>query len=168
MKPHQWTGWTTAVVLGAALFPMQSSRCAGVAASQAPASPRASGLTPPFREIVTLPTFMEHVLSPAADIVWRASGTSADASGEHDLTPTTNAQWEVVVSGSASLAEATNALMIPQRERDAAWFRLATLLAKAAEDAYRAAETHDAKGIAMAGERIDAACTNCHKHYGIE
>lgn len=157
-----------AALLSAALLPVQPSLCADVEATKVPAPPRASGLTPPFREIVNLPTFMEHVLSPAADVVWRASGTSADASGEHDLTPSTTAQWETVVSGSVTLAEATNALMIPQRERDAAWFTLATALARAAEAAYRAAEAHDAQGIAAAGDRIDAACTNCHKHYGIE
>jgi hypothetical protein len=123
---------------------------------------------PAFRPIVNLPTFMEHVLSPAADAVWRANGTMADSRGEHDLTPTTEPQWEAVVSAAATLAEATNALMIPQRQVDGAWSALAARLARAAESAYQAAEAHSPDGLARAGQRIDAACTGCHKHYGLE
>ena len=153
------------------MLPIGSSLSAGVDSSQS-LKPQAAtpgfGNSAPFRAMVDLPTFMQHVLSPAADVVWRASGTLADATGEHNLAPTTDAQWEVVVSGSATLAEATNALMIPPRQRDAAWFELAVVLGNAANDAYRAAEARDAQAIAVAGERIDAACTNCHKHYGVE
>ncbi len=155
-------------VLGGTALLSSGVCCSPAAHAQANQATAPATLRPPFRELVTLPTFMEHVLSPAADIVWRASGTVADASGEHDLTPQTNAQWETVVSGSATLAEATNSLMIPQRARDIQWFALATALADAANVAYRAAEDHDPKAIAAAGARIDAACTGCHKYYGVE
>jgi hypothetical protein len=134
------------------------------------AAPRSAGKPAPrhYRAIVALPTFMEHVLSPAAEIVWRASGTVSDAAGEHDLTPKSDAEWEQVVSGAATLAEATNALIIPPRARDPVWYSLAGALADAATQAYQAAEAHDGAAIAQAGARIDAACTSCHKYYGLE
>jgi len=41
-------------------------------------------------------------------------------------------------------------------------------LGVAAEQAYQAAEKHDAKAIAAVGERLDDICSACHKHYGYE
>lgn len=155
----------------ALLVSASSSRAASEAAQHAirnVTSPRQSAAGTPFREVVSLPIFMEHVLSPAAEVVWRASGTVADATGLHDLAPTTDAQWEAVVSGAATLAEAVNALIIPQRRRNSAWYPLAALLRNAAKTAYEAAEAHDPKAIALAGQRIDSACTSCHKYYGLE
>ena len=63
-----------------------------------------------------------------------------DARGEHDLAPRSDADWEEIVSGSATLAEAANALMIPQRARDKDWNFYSLKLAAAAEQAYQAAE----------------------------
>lgn len=122
----------------------------------------------PFKAVVDLPTFMEHVLSPAADKIWLTSGTIGDATGEHDLTPTTTEQWEQVVTGAAMLAEATNALMIPERARDRAWIEYSVKLSEAAEQAYHAAEAHDVKAIQQVSERLDGICADCHRHYGVE
>ena len=68
-----------------------------------------------------------------------------DEKGEHDLSPKSDADWEQIVSGAATLAEATNALMIPQRARDPEWNVYAKNLAEAASKAYVAAEAHDLK-----------------------
>jgi hypothetical protein len=113
-------------------------------------------------------TFMEHVLTPAAKIVWSVNGITIDATGEHDSSPKTDADWEAIVSGAATLAEATNALMIPQRARDAEWNSYAQKLAKAANQAYIAAEAHDLKTIAQVSDRLDGICAACHRHYGLE
>src|SRR6202034_3240167 len=76
---------------------------------------------PPFKPYVDIKTFMQRVLTPAAKVVWRVNGILIDARGEHDLAPRSDADWEEIVSGSATLAEAANALMIPQRARDKDW-----------------------------------------------
>src|SRR5271169_3110025 len=92
---------------------------------------------PPFRPHVDMKTFMEHVLTPAATIIWRVNGVVLDDKGEHDLSPKSEADWEQIVSGAATLAEATNALMIPQRVRDQEWIPYARKLSEAADKAYR-------------------------------
>ena len=92
-----------------------------VAIACAVASPSISGDAPPvspFQPHVDMKTFMEHVLSPAAAVIWKSNGIVIDARGEHDLSPKSNDDWEQLVSGAATLAEATNALMIPQRALD--------------------------------------------------
>jgi hypothetical protein len=113
-------------------------------------------------------TFMEHVLTPAAKVVWSVNAVVIDEKGEHDLAPKSDADWEQVVSGAATLAEATNALMIPQRALDPNWNGYVKRLAEAANKAYVAAEAHDLKTISQVSDQLDGICAACHRHYGIE
>ena len=123
---------------------------------------------PTYRPHVDMRTFMAHVLSPAAASIWKVNALVIDADGEHDLAPKSDADWEQVVSGTATLAEATNALMIPQRRRDRRWNFYVQKLAQAADKAYRAAEAHDLKSISEVSDRLDGICAACHRHYGLE
>ena len=134
------------------------------------ASPSLSGDTDPspFVPHVDMKTFMDHVLSPAAAVIWKSNGIMIDAKGEHDLSPKSDDDWEQVVSGAATLAEATNALMIPERALDPDWNRYVKKLADAADKAYRAAEAHDLKSISEVSDRLDGICAACHRHYGLE
>jgi hypothetical protein len=133
------------------------------------ASPSASDdAVSPFQPHVDMKTFMEHVLGPAAAIIWRVNGVVIDEKGEHDLSPKSDDDWEQVVSGAATLAEATNALMIPQRVRDPDWNPYVKKLADAANKAYRAAEAHDLKSASEVSDQLDEICAACHRHYGLE
>ena len=123
---------------------------------------------PPFQPHVDMKTFMEHVLSPAAAIIWRVNGVIIDGKGEHDLSPKSDDDWEQIVSGAATLAEATNALMIPQRALDPSWNSYVKKLADAADKAYRAAEVHDLKSVSEVSDQLDEVCSACHRHYGFE
>lgn len=123
---------------------------------------------PPYQAHVDMKTFMDHVLSPAAAVIWRVNGVIIDQAGEHDLSPKTDDDWEHIVSGAATLAEATNALMIPQRARDPSWNSYVKPLAEAADKAWRAAEAHDLKSISEVSDQLDGICAACHRHYGLE
>jgi hypothetical protein len=127
-----------------------------------------AAVPPPFQTYVDMKTFMEHVLTPAAKIVWSVNAITIDATGEHDLSSKSDADWEAIVSGAATLAEATNALMIPQRSRDAEWNSYVQKLAKAAKEAYVAAEAHDLRSISQVSDQLDGICAACHRHYGLE
>ena len=122
----------------------------------------------PFQPHVDMKTFMEHVLGPAAATIWKVNGVVIDEKGEHDLSPKSDDDWEQVVSGAATLAEATNALMIPQRVRDADWNPYVKKLADAADKAYRAAEAHDLKSVSQISDQLNGICAACHRHYGPE
>lgn len=122
----------------------------------------------PFQAHVDMKTFMEHVLSPAAAIIWKVNAVIIDDKGEHDLSPKSDEDWERIVSGAATLAEATNALMIPERARDPSWVPYTRKLADAAAKAYRAAEAHDLKSISEVSDQLDGICAACHHHYGLE
>jgi hypothetical protein len=122
----------------------------------------------PFKAYVDMKTFMEHVLSPAAAIIWKVNGIIIDEKGEHDLSPKSDDDWEQIVSGAATLAESTNALMSPERARDPAWNGYVKKLANAADKAYHAAEAHDLKSVSEVSDQLDGICAACHRHYGLE
>ncbi len=122
----------------------------------------------PYKAYVDMKTFMEHVLTPAATPIWRSNGWINDYKGLHDLSPKTNDDWETIESGAATLAEATNAMMIPGRARDDQWNHYVQILAASAQQAYIAAGKHDIKGINKVSDSLDGVCAACHKHYGLE
>lgn len=139
---------------------------AGLAAS--PSMSRTSPAIPPFQAHVDMKTFMEHVLTPAAKVIWSVNGSVIDANGERSLAPRTDDDWENITSGAATLAEATNALMIPGRARDEEWNAYVKKLADAADKAYQAAEAHDLEAVSEVSDRLDGICAACHRHYGLE
>ena len=143
--------------------------CSAIAAGAAASPSLCEDVAPPpFQAHVDMKTFMEHVLTPAAKIVWSVNAVVIDEKGEHDLSPKTEADWEEIVSGAATLAEATNALMIPERARDPQWIVCVQRLAEAANQAYVAAEAHDLKTVSEVSDRLDGICATCHRHYGLE
>jgi hypothetical protein len=154
ISPRISPGLLLAVAIGSAAVSSAPSESAGPAL--------------PFQPHVDMKTFMEHVLTPAATIIWRVNGVVLDDKGEHDLAPKSEADWEQIVSGAATLAEATNALMIPQRVRDQEWIFYTRKLSEAADKAYRAAEEHDLKSISKVSDQLDGICAACHRHYGLE
>jgi hypothetical protein len=153
------TGRLSAVALATAIV---------AAATLRPSPGEEAAHLPPFQPYVDMKTFMEHVLTPAAKIVWSVNAVVIDAKGERDLSPKSDADWEEIVSGAAMLAEAANALMIPQRALDPQWNAYAKKLGDAAARAYMAAEAHDPKTISAISDRLDGICAACHRHYGIE
>ena len=151
----------------ARLFPIVLA-AAAIAAVASPTMSKDAARLPPFQPYVDMKTFMEHVLTPAAKIIWSVNAVVIDRQGEHDLSPKTEADWEAIVSGAATLAEATNALMIPQRARDPQWVSYVQKLAEAANQAYLAAEARDLKSISAVSDRLDGVCAACHRYYGLE
>jgi len=149
-------------------FPGMIAAILMACAAASPSLSENAAQTPPFQAHVDMQTFMEHVLSPAAAIIWKANGLVIDKEGEHDLSPKSDHDWEQIVSGAATLAEATNALMIPERVRDQDWNRYVKKLADAANKAYRAAEAHDLKSVSEVSDQLDGICAACHRHYGVE
>jgi hypothetical protein len=142
--------------------------CSAIAAGAAPSPSPCAEPLPPFQAHVDMKTFMEHVLSPAAGVIWRVNAVVIDEKGEHDLSPKSEAEWEQIESAAATLAEATNALMIPQRTLDAQWNFYAGNLAQAASEAFRGAEARDLKAVSDVSDRLDGICAACHRHYGVE
>lgn len=121
-----------------------------------------------FRTPVDMKTLMAHVLTTAAQPIWRVNGSVVDESGWRDLAPRTDEQWEDVVTAAATLLEVSNALLMPGRARDENWHVYVVPLLDAAEQAYIAAEKHDLQSLSRVSDDLDGICRACHRHYGLE
>src|SRR5580693_6701667 len=77
--------------------------------------------------------------------------------------PSDDKEWAAIRRSALALLESGNALTT--RVDSDAWVKAAKLLTDAGSDAYKAAQSKDAKTLAAVTARIDASCTNCHKQF---
>jgi cytochrome c556 len=134
---------------------------------------------------------MEAMVMPAAQILWDAVAVDVTANGTVEKTPQTDDDWAKLRYTAVTLAEATNALIVPGRHAappgtvsanpeseltpekiDAllatqrpAWIAHAHVLHEAAMEALRAIDAKNVDGISDAGGTIDAACESCHLQF---
>ena len=111
---------------------------------------------------------MDWVLDPAAEIIWDSAGTIITAEGERELAPTTDEGWEYVVSGAATLAEASNLLMLAERSMGEDWNAYSKALMATSISALEAAKAKDSDALFDAGGKIYQACLACHQQYAVD
>ncbi len=110
---------------------------------------------------------MNHVIDYNAWGVWNAQGWIIDKDGIHELFPTTEAGWVAAESAAFTLAEASNALMLPGRPRsaDKEWVEFSHQLYDAAKKAQETALRQDKQAFFDAGGEIYQACVACHNRF---
>jgi cytochrome c556 len=82
--------------------------------------------------------------------------------------PSDDKEWASLRHNALTLSESGYVLVAAQSgsdARDEGWRKAARLLADAGSDAYKAAQSKDAKALPAITARIDASCTNCHKQF---
>jgi hypothetical protein len=123
---------------------------------------------PDFTLVLDHQQMMDWVLDPAAEIIWDSAGTIITAEGERELAPTTDEGWEHVVSGAATLAEASNLLMLPGRSMGEDWNAYSKALMATSIVALEAAKDKDSDALFDAGGEIYQACLACHQQYALD
>jgi hypothetical protein len=113
---------------------------------------------------------MRYVIDPAAVELWTKAGEVDDLQGTHLLAPTTDDGWERAEALSTTIAESTNALLLPGRIRklktgDDAWVGFVQNLNRNALASKAAAHDHDPKRLFDTGASLYQACTDCHVKY---
>ena len=118
-------------------------------------SPAVSAQAPsdPPQSVATMKQLMLEIIYPASNSL----ALLVNRGGPGDDTA-----WAEARRSALTLAESGNLLML--RNHEAEWTADAKLLTDAGAAAYKAAEAKDAKALAAVSDRIDAACTACHKH----
>ena len=106
---------------------------------------------------------MLHVVEPAAEAYWDSVGTVMDMEGTRFFAPVTTEEWLVVENAAATLAEAGNLLLIPERRRDdPRWEQYASALIDSGRQALAAADSRDADAVFVAGGEVYVVCADCH------
>jgi len=126
----------------------------------------AGGDDAPYYTKLPLNEFMPHVMQYAGDGIWKRQGFISDRTGEHSLFPKNDEEWEEAESGSLTLAEITNVLLLPgRRVDDPEWDKAVIGVRKVALEAAAAAEKHDKEAFFKAGGDLDVACDVCHVRF---
>ena len=109
---------------------------------------------------------MESIIAHAAEVYWESVQITVDETGEHELSPQTDDEWESVWAAALTIAESGNLLMMPPRALDdGAWMQFARSLIEAGVEAAAAAQAHDVERVFAAGEQVYNACLGCHTRY---
>lgn len=150
----------------------------------APVMPDKNGFIPR----ATVVEIMDSMVMSTADVLWNAVGVSSSENGIVENKPETDEDWQRLRWAAVTMAEASNALLIPGRhaappgtprdpsdpslgpdEIDAliagqwqVWVAMAHALDAAALQAIRAIDAHDADQVGEVGGTIDEACEACH------
>lgn len=120
----------------------------------------------PYNVEMPMKEVMGHVIDPAADMIWTASGYEITEAGERDLSPTTEEGWLAVENGATIVAESANLLMLPGRKvDDEAWMQFAEGMATEAMKAKAAAQEKNRDRLFEAGASLYQACVACHDKY---
>ncbi len=122
-----------------------------------------------FKSTLDTKEFMGHVIDNAADGIWLHQGWDTGADGEVELFPQDDRGWALTENAAATLAEASNLLLVPERtqdtEDDKDWSKFANQLHDAALKAKDTAEKRDKEAFFQAGGEIYVVCSACHLKY---
>lgn len=144
-----------------------------------------------FLPQASISEIMNAMVMPAAQALWDAVAIDVTEAGTIEKTPQTDDEWAELRAQAVTLAEATNALVVPGRHVAApggpapdadeglspaeveallakdrpAFVAHAHVLHEAAMEALRAIDARSIDGISEAGGTIDAACEGCHLQF---
>ena len=162
----------------------------GIAACSS-TKPAPAETEPAFRTTATVKDIMDAVIDPNADVLWESVSTTINKEGTTEKMPRTDEEWLAVRRSAMTIVEATNLLVMDGRaiapsghkseypgielepeemqklvDADrASWVKYAHGLHDKAMVALKAIDAKSVQGLMDAGEGLDEACENCHKHY---
>jgi hypothetical protein len=143
---------------------------------------------PEYRVTATVKDIMDSMVDPIADVIWNSVATIVSYAGVEERQPRTDEDWAKVRHAAITLAEAPNLLIMPGREiarpgeksdnpgvelqpeeiakvvkeHPDVWIKEAQGLHDAAMEALKAIDARNVQGVIDAGEKLDAACEQCH------
>jgi hypothetical protein len=157
----------------AALAALSLAACNGgnsapaAAPSAAAAAGDAGAEARPYNTRLEIKQVMAHAIDPISDAIWAKQGWVIDAAGEHELFPTTDADWTAQSNASVALSELGNTLLLPGRgaSDEKRWQEYAAALNKMALRQSDAAVRKDKEAFFNAGGQVYEVCKDCHQKY---
>jgi hypothetical protein len=145
--------------------------------------PDANGFIPE----ATILEIMLSMMVPSSEAVWDSVAYISTAEGTIDARPETDEDWAELRGWAVTMAEASNALLIPGRRVDQpgavsdspdelepaiiqemiandrqVWIAFANMMHAAAMETIRVIDAKDVDGVMEVGGTIDDACEACH------
>jgi len=151
-------------------------------------SPKEAPQQPQYTLTATVKDIMDSMVDPVADVIWNSVATIVSKEGVEERAPRTDEEWANVRHAAVTLAEATNLLLMPDRQvarpgeksenpgielepeeiaklirqHPDRWAKRAAALRESAVQAIKVIDNRDVAGLIDAGEKLDQACEQCH------
>ena len=119
---------------------------------------------------LTLQQFMKDKVDPTSKIYFDAVQYISDETGNHDIVPQTDAEWEKVRQAAADLQDQAELLQSAAytEGRNEDWTRMAKDLASVSQQAEQAAKDKDPDKVFEVAGTVYAVCSACHMAYPAE
>jgi|SRR5688572_25375670 cytochrome c556 len=118
----------------------------------------------------TVQQLMAEDVQPTAEVYWNSVQFISDETGDHDIFPKTDADWEKTKAAATRLSELGALLKTPgyTEGRGADWTQISNSLIEVSKLAEQAAEERSTDKIFEVGGTIYNVCTACHQAYPAE
>ena len=115
----------------------------------------------------TVQQLMAQDVQPTAKIYWDAVQFISDETGDHDITPQTDADWQKVRDAATRIGEYAELLKTPgyTEGREADWTQFANSLGEVARQAEQAAAEKNPDKVFEVGGTMYSVCSACHMVY---
>ncbi len=121
----------------------------------------------PATPAVTVQQLMANTVQPTTEIYWGAVQYISDETGNHDIVPETDADWEKTRLAAVKIGELGKELAGPSYAagRGEDWTLFANSLTEVAKRAEQAAVEKDVDKVFEVGGTIYSVCSACHQSY---
>ena len=115
----------------------------------------------------TVQQLMAQDVQPTADIYWKAVQFISDETGDHDIAPQTDADWQRVQQAAVRMGELSELLKTPgyTEGRGEDWVQFSNSLGEVAKLAEQAAAAKDPDKVFEVGGTMYSVCSACHQVY---
>ncbi|MEQ1575647.1 MAG: hypothetical protein ABL993_15515 [Vicinamibacterales bacterium] len=121
---------------------------------------------PALTPVASVKQIMGSIVSPGANAVYNAVGSSVTAKGIETIAPKNDEEWATLGNTAAALVEAGNLLLIGDRAVDRGdWVTMTREMMAAGTEVLKATEKKDADAVLNAGSNLNTSCDNCHQKY---
>ncbi len=121
---------------------------------------------PVLTPVASVKQIMGSIVSPGANAVYNAVGSSVTAAGLVNVAPKNDEEWAALGNQAAALVESGNLLLIGDRAVDRGdWVTMTRAMMAAGAEVLKATETKNADAVLEAGANLNTSCDNCHQKY---
>ena len=135
--------------------------------NQAGESGQAAAGEPQYLHGHSAQQLMAQVVQPTAEVFWGSVQYISDETGQHEILPETDEDWQRTRTAAATITEMGNLMMTPlyAEGRGEDWMEFSRGLVEVGQKAEQAAVNRDVDAVFEVGGTMYSVCSACHQAY---
>lgn len=135
--------------------------------NQADESGQTAAGEPQYLQAHSAQQLMAQVVQPTAEVFWGSVQYISDETGQHEILPETDEDWQRTRTAAATITEMGNLMMTPlyAEGRGEDWMEFSRGLVEVGQKAEQAAVDRDVDAVFEVGGTMYSVCSACHQAY---